>query len=104
MSVTFQREPFWPWLAEAQLLFPRHYDEIGENKDITHGPDLDLVKYKLLDDAGKLHVLTARDGGKLVGYYVLLVDHNLHYRSVVTVMDDVHYLAPEYRKWRTGIQ
>lgn len=104
MSVTFQREPFWPWLEEAQPLLARHFDEIAENKALHPRLDLDFTRYKMLDAAGKLHVLTARDDGKLVGYYIAQVDHNLHYRHVVAGTDDAHYLAPEYRKGRTGIR
>lgn len=104
MTVTFRKEPFWPAFAEAQLLLDRHFDEIAENKALLQQPDPNIDKYRILDNAGMLHLLAVRDGAKLVGYYVAIVDHNLHYRTILTGVDDLHYLAPEYRKGRVGIQ
>jgi GNAT superfamily N-acetyltransferase len=104
MTVTFQKEPFWQALHDAEALLPRHFEEIAEDKAINGAPDPDIAHYAALSERGALHTLTARDDGRLVGYYVAIVTNNKHYRTVINGLGDLHYLLPEYRKGRVGIQ
>jgi GNAT superfamily N-acetyltransferase len=104
MTVTFQKEPFWQALHDAEALLPRHFDEIAEFKVILGEPDPDIEEYARLSERKALHVLTARDDGRLVGYYVATVTHNRHYRKVTNGVDDLYFLAPEYRRGRVGVQ
>lgn len=101
--ITFRKEPFWQALEDAAPLLPRHFDEIAENKEILGRPDPDLDRYRILDATGKLHTLVARDGARLVGYFVCITDNALHYRTIRAGSEDLYYLAPEYRG-RPGFQ
>ena len=101
-GVTFQFEPFEAFFAAAQALFDRHFDEIAEHKELFGkvSPDLDL--YRAFDKRGVLRILTARHAGELVGYFVFVVKPNAHYRHVLAAIEDLYFLAPEYRKGITG--
>lgn len=50
-----------------------------------------------------MHVVTARDGGKLVGYIICFVMPHFHYKSSgLTALADMYYLLREYRKGGLG--
>lgn len=103
MSVTFQKEPLEPAFWEAQELFRAHWDEIAEMKDVNVlDPDVD--EYRALAKSGRLHILTARDEGKLVGYYAAFIKNNLHYKSVIVGSDDLYFIHPAYRRGGVGVR
>lgn len=80
----------WEELALDQLLFQR---------------DLDHERYLKMDELGMMHVVTARDGAKLVGYIVCFVMPHLHYKSSgLTALADMYYLLHEYRKGGLGVR
>lgn len=88
---------------DIEVLCVRHWEEIAHNKSLIP-LDPDWEKYKQLEAAGMLSVTTARDDvGALVGYQVYLITPHLHYRSSMTAMSDILYLAPEHRQGRLGI-
>jgi|SRR5579872_224079 len=103
MSLVFQEEPFRQAYRDAEPELLRHYDEIAENKDIIGRIDPDLATYDALNEKGRLRVLTARDGGRLVGYYISVIARNLHY-NIITATEDMYYLSPEYRRGTAGIR
>jgi GNAT superfamily N-acetyltransferase len=104
MDLTFQAEPFSPALLdEMQPYFHAHWKEIALLQDkIPLDPD--WGKYEEVNRQGKLHILTARDGTKLVGYHVAFIDPHHHYKSTLFATTDIFYLAPEYRKGANGIK
>lgn len=103
MTVSFQKERFEPVWRDAQALFRDHWNEIAEMKDVNRlDPDVD--EYKKLERVGYLHVMTARDDGRLVGYYACFVKRNLHYRSVVVGSDDLYFVHPAYRGTGVGVR
>jgi GNAT superfamily N-acetyltransferase len=104
MSITFQQEPFATAYRDAEPELHRHYDEIAEDKEIIGPIDPDLETYEALDKKDRLRVLTARDNGKLVGYYVAIIGQNMHYKKIRCAIEDMYYLAPEYRKGSLGIR
>ena len=104
MTVTFQQEPFEKAYRDASEAMVKHYSEIAEEKD-TIGPlDPDLAYYRAAEEKGALRILTARDGRKLVGYYVAVVANNKHYQSVLCAVEDMYYLDPEYRAGMVGLR
>jgi hypothetical protein len=103
MSITFQQEPFEQAYGDAAPALETHYDEIAEDKNVIGRIDPDLTVYRSLEKAGKLRILTARDGEKLVGYYVAFLTRNLHY-NILCATEDMYYLAPEYRQGTLGIK
>lgn len=87
--------------AEIGPLWRRHYAEIAD-KRIPLDPDFD--RYDQIALMGKLHVLTVRNRGKLVGYLFAIVDTHLHYRSTLFAAFDLYWIDPEYRCGWTGVR
>lgn len=80
----------WEELALDQLLFQR---------------DLDHDRYLKLDELGMMHVVTARDDGRLVGYIVCFVMPHMHYKSSgLVALADMYFLLREYRKGGLGVR
>jgi GNAT superfamily N-acetyltransferase len=83
----------WP---EAEPLTRLHWEEIAKNKALlTLNPDVE--KYELLDKNDALLLVTARDDGALVGYFLWIVLPHPHYKHVLVAEEDLHFLSPEYR-------
>lgn len=102
-NVTFQVESFSKVRPEVNELILAHWEEIALNKDtVPLDPDWDT--YYKADAGGVLHLVTARDGEKLVGYSVYIVTTNLHYRSLTVADTDIFYLSPSYRKGMCGVR
>lgn len=89
--------------GEVRPLLEQHWEEIALNKDrIKLNPDWDA--YHLLEQANALKIFTARSEGKLVGYFVVVVQPNLHYKDHLFATNDIIYLHPDHRKGRTGLK
>lgn len=102
-AVTYQVEPWsvvWP---ELRILLDDHWQEIALDKE-TIALDMDLDAYAALEAAGVLHVITARAARALVGYHVSVVRTHLHYRTSLTLFEDLYYLQPAYRRGWTGVR
>ncbi len=99
----FQAERWNNVESEIAALFDAHWKEIALNRDRIP-LDFDFEAYRAFDTAGLLHVLTARDDGKLVGYYVSVVRAHPHYKSTLYGMVDIYFILPEYRKAAVGLQ
>jgi GNAT superfamily N-acetyltransferase len=93
-----------PWSYAGKEIFELaklHYEEI-EGDGIELAPDWE--RYGWLEREDKLHVVTARDDGFLVGYDVGIVDNHIHHRNTLMYFSDVTYIKPEYRKGTLGIR
>ena len=85
------------------VLIDLHYKEIALNKNkVKLNPDWDV--YRDLEDQGKLKIFTARDGLTLVGYFVVVVGTNMHYKDHTFACNDIIYLHKDYRKGFAGIK
>jgi hypothetical protein len=104
MTVSFREEPIETFYNEVLAILPSHYEEIAEDKNVIGPLDPDFSVYRTLYAAGKLHILAARDDGKLIGYYIAIIGKNLHYRTITVATEDIYYLAPEYRKGTSGLR
>ena len=83
-------------MHEFPPVFLAHYDEIALDKErMPLHPA--WKQYVNLEYAGVLHVLTARDAGRLVGYHFSLVYPHLHYADVLCSFSDMFYLEKGYR-------
>ena len=99
--ITFQEEALTECLEEMKPLFEEHWDEIDIHKDkIKLNPDYD--KYLTLDAIGMLHVLTARDDDKIIGYFISFIQSNMHYKDYTFALNDVLFIHPDYRKGSVG--
>jgi GNAT superfamily N-acetyltransferase len=103
MLTTYAVEP-WPLFAkeaEEAGLWRLHWQEIAQDADIPLEPD--HATYTALDQAGQLHVVTARAAdGTLIGYWVGLIRPHLHYATTLHAFTDVYWLHPAYRRGLAG--
>jgi GNAT superfamily N-acetyltransferase len=86
-------------MDEMRPLNRRHWEEVGEDRlelDVDHDT---LCR---LEELGALHVMTAREGERLVGYCMSIYYTPTHYRGVKCADNDALYLAPEARGGTAG--
>ena len=103
MAVKYQQEFLSGVKGEIEPLLNSHWEEIALNKEkIKLNPDWDA--YKSFEDQGKLKIFTARDDNHLVGYFVVIVGTNIHYKDHLFASNDIIYLSPNHRKGFTGIK
>ncbi len=101
--ITYHVEKLADILDEMKPMFIEHWNEIALFKEhISLDPDYN--KYLEMEAAGLIHVTTARDDGLLIGYMVVFVVWHLHYRQSKTVVSDIYFLRPQYRRGRIGVK
>ena len=97
----FQQEFLATCFDEAKWLFELHYAEIALNQDVLKlNPDTE--QYEDAEKFGALRIFTARDDGKLVGYFAVLVTRSMHYADHIYATNDVIFLHPDHRKGYTA--
>lgn len=101
MTITYQKEWFSKIMPELPEIFLEHWKEVGLDRDKVP-LDPDWNRYVFMEAQGFLHVTTARDDGRLIGYYVAIIMPHLHYKTSLTAFSDIFYLRPEYRFGLTG--
>ena len=96
--ITIQCEKWLDFEKEARFLFPLHWKELALfQSEIPMS--LDMQKYAALEQAGILLILTARDGARLVGYYMWFLMPHPHYGDSGPMgMTDMYFVLPEYRR------
>ncbi len=86
---------------EIQPLLEMHWEQIALNKDkIKLNPDWD--NYITLNENGLLVAYIARDEGKLIGYFIVVVSPSMHYKDHKFAVCDIIFVNPKYRKGMTG--
>lgn len=102
-KLRFSWERFADIAKEFPPLFKKHWREIALHQDkIDLDPDWE--RYFALELQGILHVLTIRDGGRLVGYAFVMTTPHLHYASTLFAIYDMFWLDPDYRFGWDGIR
>jgi GNAT superfamily N-acetyltransferase len=101
----FALESFCAILPELIPLFELHWSETGLFRQCASRMPLrpDFAKYQYAEQNGLLLTLTARLEDKLVGYYIAVVQPQLHY-SVVTGVTDIPYVHPSVRHRGIGVK
>lgn len=100
-KITYQYEELEDIKFEIQPLLYEHWEEIAMYKDkVELAPD--WVRYQAMADAGNLHIVTVRDNGILVGYFITLIVKGLHYKYTTYGMNDIVLIKPEYRNSGVG--
>lgn len=95
--IEYRRECLLTTKEDCLPLISAHWEEIALNKStIKLDPDWD--EYARLDRNGHLRIFTARDGAKLVGYFVLIVNRSLHYKNHLFAVNDILFMDKDYRK------
>jgi len=101
--VTYQQEFLSQVKDDIVPLLMLDWQEIEHRKSIRKlDPDWDA--YYGLEDAGILRIFTARDGEKLIGYFVSTMTPSLHCKGVIQALADVIFLLPEYRRGMTALK
>ena len=101
--VNYQQEFLTSVVDDIKPLIKSHWDEIALNQDrIKLNPDWDA--YQNFEDQDRLRIFTARDKGELVGYFVVIIGVNIHYKDHLFASNDIIYLSPNHRKGFTGIR
>ena len=102
--IRVQVEPWSEALRDLLPLFPLHWEELGLDRDVIP-MDMDTPRYEALDALGQIHLTTARDGERLVGYVICFVIRHLHYRSAGEMaLADMYWLDPAHRRGTTAIR
>lgn len=90
-------------LDEAKALFPLHWEELALNKDkVPLSVQYDL--YAAHEAAGKMLVVSLRQLGRLVGYYVGFIGPSLHYSTCLTLQMDIFWTHPDIRGGMEGVK
>lgn len=90
-------------MEEMELLFPQHWKELARFQDEI-ALKCDRERYAALEKAGALLLITARNEGTLIGYFVGFLFPHLHYcGSGLWGMTDMYFVLPEFRKG-TGLK
>jgi len=83
-------------LEELKAHFPSHWDELALNKDkVPLDPNYDI--YLARDALGEVLLVTARERGLIVAYFVGFIAPALHYQSCITLTMDIFWLHPDIR-------
>lgn len=99
----FQQEFLASCADDAKHLLDLHWQEIAINKQkIKLNPHWDA--YQELEKENQLRIYTARENQNLVGYFVLIIGMNLHYKDHVFAVNDVLYLHKDWRRGLTGVK
>ena len=101
--ITAQIEPWQSFIHEAQPLLPLHWEELALNKDkVPLDPQYDV--YAARDTAGQVLVVTLRQEGELVGYFIGFIAPGLHYKTCLTLTMDIFWTHPSIRNGFAGVK
>jgi GNAT superfamily N-acetyltransferase len=101
IMLTAQVEDFVPFLEEVKPLLQGHWDELALNKDKVP-LDPQYGQYLKYASEGVMLVVTLREAGTLVGYFIGMVAPGLHYKACLTYTMDIFYVKPECRGQNGG--
>lgn len=94
--ITFQEESFEQVLPEMKALLELHWKEIAMNQDLIKlDPCYD--EYITFEHQGMLHLVVARDAGRMVGYHLSFIRPHLHYKNSLSAIVDIYFVLPECR-------
>lgn len=100
----FQLEHWHEALAELRPLFARLWDDVAVDKD-RFVAECDEEKYAALEAQGILHLVTARSGAKLAGFFLCFVWPNAHYHGAGDMaFTDMYYILPQHRRGNVGMR
>lgn len=91
----FSHESVDQLVRDGMDLFRANAKETSDNPDDPI--NIDVEKYKNLEQLGRVVVFCARDEFKLVGYSLFIIDEHHQKKGVIQAFQDVLYVSPEYR-------
>ena len=99
--LSYSRETVAQAKPGVAALISEHWDEVGSIKDARQ-LDPDYEAFEALEKQGKLHILTARNDGVMVGYAVSVIHQQLHAKGSKSAMVDAVFLTQSARQGRVG--
>lgn len=101
--ITAQVEPYSKCLPELMECYDLHWEELALNKDkVPLDPQYDL--YEARDEAGQLLLVTLRETGRLVGYFIGFIAPGFHYKTCLTLTMDIFWTHPDVRGGFSGVK
>jgi GNAT superfamily N-acetyltransferase len=100
---SYQVEQLHDVIEELKPFAPLHWSELGLTKDNVP-LDMDWERYLDLEDNDKLHLVTVRHNGHVIGYQFTFVGGHFHYKSTKHGLVDLYYLLPQFRKGKVGVE
>jgi len=101
--ITYAVESVKERLDEFKHLLPLHWEELALNKDkVPLAPQWHV--YAQREDAGQLLLVTAREEGEIIGYFIGFIAPGLHYETCLTCTMDIFYIRKDKRNGRAGIK
>lgn len=77
---------------------------VGTKTYRRHEPfNPDKARYIAYNEMGFLHLITARDEGKLVGYFGVYITESMH-SQIKMATEDTFYIHPDYRYGRLALR
>lgn len=96
--ITAQVENYRQAIAELAVLYPDHWEELALDKDHPEAALDPLWEvYAQRDAEGQLLLVTLREIGELVGYFIGFIGPGLHYRKCLTCQGDIFRVLPKVR-------
>lgn len=100
--VTFQVEPVEYCWGELEPMAKAHWASTASYR--RHEPfSPDRTRYERYNEMGFFHLVTAREGARLVGYFGLYLAPSMH-SQLLTATEDTFYIHPEYRQGRLAVR
>ena len=102
--IRFQVEKWSECLPEIRPIAHLLWEDVAIDKDRFEAK-IGEQRYAELEKIGMLHLVTARDGKKLAGIYLVFLTPNAHYDGQgLMAFTDAYYLLPEYRTGNIGMK
>ena len=101
MAVVFQKEKLNDVLFELVPIIHEHWAETDEGHTKAKlNPDWGM--YQVFEQKELLHIYTARDDGRLVGYISVVLQKGLHAKDYTYAVTDSIFLAKDHRGGTTA--
>jgi len=84
-------------MEELKPHFGNHHVELALHQDKV-ALDPDYPRYFALEDMGKILCVVLRERGRVIAYFVGVVETSLHNRTCLTLQMDIFWLHPDYRE------
>jgi L-amino acid N-acyltransferase YncA len=94
--ISAQVETYADVIEHLAPVLPVHWEELALNKDAVP-LDPDYEAYRTLEATGRLVIVTLREAGRIIGYFIGVCAPHLHYRTCLTLTMDIFYLHPAHR-------
>jgi len=99
--ITAQEEAWSQAIVDMEPLLAEHYQELSLHTGLFP-LSVCFGIYNAMEARGELMVVTLRELGTLVGYFVGFVRPGMHYSTCLTLTMDVFFLSPEVRNKGAG--